>query len=87
MPIIPPKELYQHPDPLLRRLRLVDSWGKQVDLQTKLRDTKVVLFLFGYVFESAARWADEVQWEGTKGADPLPRVERPGRAAWRTPTT
>lgn len=47
MPILPPKELYQHPDPLVRRLRLRDSYGKEVDLETRLRDTKVILFVFG----------------------------------------
>lgn len=47
MPTLPPKELYQHPDPLVRRLRLRDSYGKEVNLQEKLRDTKVILFVFG----------------------------------------
>ncbi|ORY70630.1 hypothetical protein BCR35DRAFT_307929 [Leucosporidium creatinivorum] len=47
MPILPPKQLYQHPDPLVRRLRLRDSYGNQVDLETRLRDTKVILFVFG----------------------------------------
>ncbi|KAK4700695.1 hypothetical protein P7C70_g5549, partial [Phenoliferia sp. Uapishka_3] len=47
MPSLPPKESYQHPDPLLRRLRLRDAWGKTVDLRTTFRDAEVVCFLFG----------------------------------------
>lgn len=55
MPIIPSKETYQHPDPLVRRLRLKDSWGKPVNLQSEFRDTRVVLFLFGSAARGASR--------------------------------
>lgn len=48
-PFIPPKELYQHPDPLIRRLRLRDAKGKQIDLEKEFRDVAVVAFLFGCV--------------------------------------
>ncbi|GAA6011816.1 hypothetical protein JCM10207_004254 [Rhodosporidiobolus poonsookiae] len=47
MPYRPPKELYSHPDPLIRRLRLRDGYGKPVDLQREFADAKVVLFFFG----------------------------------------
>lgn len=47
MPYVPPKALYSHPDPLLRRLRLRDGFGKDVDLEREFRDTKLVLFFFG----------------------------------------
>ncbi|GAA6028756.1 hypothetical protein JCM8097_007380 [Rhodosporidiobolus ruineniae] len=47
MPYQPPKHTYQHPDPLLRRLRLRDGYGKEVDLQREFGEAKVVLFFFG----------------------------------------
>ncbi|BGP17613.1 hypothetical protein JCM10213_001264 [Rhodosporidiobolus nylandii] len=47
MPYRPPKELYSHPDPLLRRLRLRNGYAKPVDLQREFADAKVVLFFFG----------------------------------------
>lgn len=47
MPTLPPKQHYQHPDPLLRRLRLNDQHGEPVDLQKEFRDAKLVLFMFG----------------------------------------
>ena len=50
---LPPPEQYQHPDPLLRRLRLVDAYGVPVDLRRTFRDTKVVGFYF------ASQWAGQ----------------------------
>lgn len=50
---LPPAEQYQHPDPLLRRLRLVDAHGVPVDLRKTFRDTKVVGFYF------ASQWAGQ----------------------------
>ena len=50
---LPPPEQYQHPDPLLRRLRLVDPHGEPVDLKRTFRDTKVVGFYF------ASQWAGQ----------------------------
>ncbi|PWZ02211.1 hypothetical protein BCV70DRAFT_186171 [Testicularia cyperi] len=50
---LPPPEQYQHPDPLLRRLRLVDAHGVPVDLRREFRDTKVVGFYF------ASQWAGQ----------------------------
>ncbi|KAN0061835.1 hypothetical protein ACQY0O_005828 [Thecaphora frezii] len=50
---LPPPEQYQHPDPLLRRLRLVDAHGEPVDLKRTFRDTKVVGFYF------ASQWAGQ----------------------------
>ena len=47
MPYRPDKELYSHPDPLLRRLRLRNGYGKEVDLEREFKDAKLVLFLFG----------------------------------------
>ena len=44
---LPPAERYQHPDPLLRRLRLVDGHGKPVNLKREFRDTRLILFYFG----------------------------------------
>lgn len=44
--VTPAPELYQHPDPLLRRLRLIDGYGHPVDLRRAFRDTKVVAFYF-----------------------------------------
>lgn len=38
---------YQHSDPLLRRLRLIDGHGDPVDLKSAFRDTKLVVFYFG----------------------------------------
>lgn len=49
MPYVPPKELYSHRDPLLRRLRLRDPYGKPVDLDREFKEAKVVLFFFGSV--------------------------------------
>lgn len=43
---LPNAERYQYPDPLLRRLRLVNGRGKPVDLKTEFRDAKLVLFYF-----------------------------------------
>lgn len=54
-PVIPPKETYQHPDPLLRRLRLRDGWGKPVNLETEFRDAQVVAILFGCVVGGGSR--------------------------------
>lgn len=42
-----PPELYRHPDPLIRRLRLLTSSGEPVKLASEFRDTTVVAFLFG----------------------------------------
>ncbi len=50
---LPPAEQYQHPDPLLRRLRLVDAYGVPVDLRKTFRDTKLVGFYF------ASQWAGQ----------------------------
>ncbi|CBQ73053.1 conserved hypothetical protein [Sporisorium reilianum SRZ2] len=50
---LPPAEQYQHADPLLRRLRLVDAYGVPVDLRQTFRDTKVVGFYF------ASQWAGQ----------------------------
>lgn len=47
MPSLPPKEYYQHTDPLLRRLRLNDSRGNRVDLQREFKECTLVLFVFG----------------------------------------
>ncbi|GAA5916603.1 hypothetical protein JCM6882_009171 [Rhodosporidiobolus microsporus] len=47
MPYRPSPALYQHPDPILRRLRLRDGWGNEVDLQKEFKEAKVVLFFFG----------------------------------------
>lgn len=47
MPYRPEKHCYAHPDPLLRRLRLRNGYGKEVDLEHEFVDAKVVLFLFG----------------------------------------
>lgn len=49
MPYRPPKETYSHPDPLIRRLRLRDGYGNEVDLVKEFREAKVVLFFFGCV--------------------------------------
>lgn len=43
----PDAELYQHNDPLLRRLRLYDGHGKPASLKREFRDAKVVGFYFG----------------------------------------
>ncbi|GAA6006791.1 thioredoxin family protein [Rhodotorula paludigena] len=55
MPYVPPKALYSHPDPLLRRLRLRDGFGKDVDLEREFRDTKLVLFFFGATWRGSSR--------------------------------
>ena len=44
--LLPPAERYQHPDPLLRRLRLRDGHGEPVNLRQMFSDTKLVLFYF-----------------------------------------
>ncbi|WFD43475.1 hypothetical protein MPSI1_002137 [Malassezia psittaci] len=44
---LPPAERYQHSDPLLRRLRLLDGHGKPVNLKSEFRDAKLILFYFG----------------------------------------
>ncbi|WFD35413.1 hypothetical protein MCUN1_002267 [Malassezia cuniculi] len=43
---MPEPSQYQHPDPLIRRLRLYDGHGKAVDLKRAFRDAKVVAFYF-----------------------------------------
>ncbi|CAO1620816.1 unnamed protein product [Jaminaea pallidilutea] len=48
---LPPQEQYQHPDPLIRRLRLVDGRGKPIDLQKYFRDCKVLALYF------SSQWA------------------------------
>lgn len=48
---LPPPEQYQHPDPLLRRLRLVDNGGSPVNLKQYFRDCKVVALYF------SSQWA------------------------------
>ncbi|PWN52438.1 hypothetical protein IE53DRAFT_282913 [Violaceomyces palustris] len=50
---LPPPEQYQHPDPLIRRLRLVDGHGKPVNLKKAFRETKVVGFYF------SSQWAGQ----------------------------
>ncbi|BGP41246.1 hypothetical protein JCM10449v2_005221 [Rhodotorula kratochvilovae] len=55
MPYVPPKERYAHPDPLLRRLRLQDPHGNDVDLDREFRDAKVVLFFFGATWRNSSR--------------------------------
>lgn len=45
--MLPPPDQYQHSDPLLRRLRLIDGHGKPVNLKKAFRDTKIVIFYFG----------------------------------------
>ncbi len=47
LPHHPRKEYYQHPDPLIRRLRLRNGFGSQVKLRNEFQGVKVVLFLFG----------------------------------------
>ena len=44
---LPPAGHYQHPDPLVRRLRLVDAKGNPVNLKQELRETQLLLFYFG----------------------------------------
>ncbi|PKI83865.1 hypothetical protein MVES1_002314 [Malassezia vespertilionis] len=46
-PSLPPPALYQHADPLLRRLRLYDGYARPVNLKEAFRDTELVMFLFG----------------------------------------
>lgn len=48
---LPPPEQYQHPDPLIRRLRLVDSTGSPINLKQYFRDCKVVALYF------SSQWA------------------------------
>lgn len=50
---LPPPTQYQHPDPLLRRLRLVDNKGKAVDLSKFFDGVKVVAFYF------SSQWAGQ----------------------------
>lgn len=48
MPQLPDARVYQHSDPLLRRLRLRDGYGEPVELRKEFgAECKVVLFLFG----------------------------------------
>ncbi|GAA6025031.1 hypothetical protein JCM8202_002062 [Rhodotorula sphaerocarpa] len=55
MPYRPEKHCYAHPDPLLRRLRLRNGYGKEVDLEHEFVDAKVVLFLFGATWRNSSR--------------------------------
>ncbi|CAO1620271.1 unnamed protein product [Sympodiomycopsis kandeliae] len=48
---LPPKEQYHHPDPLIRRLRLVDDKGSPVNLKQYFRDCKVLALYF------SSQWA------------------------------
>lgn len=50
---LPPPAQYQHSDPLLRRLRLVDNEGKPVDLKALFKGVKVVAFYF------SSQWAGQ----------------------------
>ncbi|UZJ54611.1 hypothetical protein CBS101457_003931 [Exobasidium rhododendri] len=50
---LPPTSQYQHPDPLLRRLRLVDNLGNPVELQSLFKGVKVVAFYF------SSQWAGQ----------------------------
>ncbi|KDN53485.1 hypothetical protein K437DRAFT_253190 [Tilletiaria anomala UBC 951] len=51
---LPPAVQYQHPDPLLRRLRLVDERGKAINLRKHFgRDVKCVGFYF------SSQWAGQ----------------------------
>lgn len=50
---LPPPNQYQHPDPLLRRLRLVDDRGSPIDLKSFFRGVRVVAFYFG------SQWAGQ----------------------------
>lgn len=47
LPHQPPREFYQHPDPIIRRLRLRNGFGSQVKLLPEFAGVQVVLFLFG----------------------------------------
>ncbi|BGP33306.1 hypothetical protein JCM10296v2_005102 [Rhodotorula toruloides] len=55
MPYRPPKETYSHPDPLIRRLRLRDGYGNEVNLVNEFREAKVVLFFFGATWPGSVR--------------------------------
>ncbi|POY73274.1 hypothetical protein BMF94_3608 [Rhodotorula taiwanensis] len=55
MPYRPEKQYYSHPDPLLRRLRLRNGYGKEVDLEREFTDAKVVLFLFGATWRNSSK--------------------------------
>ncbi|GAA5895781.1 uncharacterized protein JCM6883_001619 [Sporobolomyces salmoneus] len=60
MPYKPPAEDYTHRDPLIRRLRLNNGYGKRVSLEREFgRDVKLVVFFF------AASWrgASKEPWE------------------------
>jgi hypothetical protein len=49
-PDVPP-HLYQHPDPLLRRLRLESPSGVPItDIRAYFQDKKVIVFYFGGVW-------------------------------------
>lgn len=50
---LPPPSLYQHSDPLLRRLRLLDNAGNPVDLQSFFKGVQVVAFYF------SSQWAGQ----------------------------
>ncbi|WFD33046.1 hypothetical protein MSPP1_004103 [Malassezia sp. CBS 17886] len=49
---LPKPERYQHPDALLRRLRLVDGLGKPVSLKDAFQGVSIVLFYFGCQWSS-----------------------------------
>ncbi|CEH13507.1 Thioredoxin-like fold [Ceraceosorus bombacis] len=50
---LPPAEQYSHPDPLLRRLRLLDEHGKPINLKSFFKGAKVVGFYF------SSQWAGQ----------------------------
>lgn len=50
---LPPPAQYQHPDPLVRRLRLVDDKGNPVNLKEFFRGATVVAFYF------SSQWAGQ----------------------------
>ena len=50
---LPPTEQYQHPDPLIRRLRLVDDKGNAVNLKDFFKGVKIVAFYF------SSQWAGQ----------------------------
>lgn len=50
---LPPQSHYQHPDPLLRRLRLVDDKGNAINLKDFFDGVKIVAFYF------SSQWAGQ----------------------------
>ncbi|PWN36098.1 uncharacterized protein FA14DRAFT_107460, partial [Meira miltonrushii] len=50
---LPPQSHYQHPDPLLRRLRLVDDKGHAINLKEFFDGVKIVAFYF------SSQWAGQ----------------------------